>query len=95
MPLIFLGIIRDAVESRTILRDVAMESHNGDDSEAKYHTGRKMNESTCAACCVSYVLLCSVQGLVDSSSPMQFSDFLDFDVFCCLVRSCVAVLVVR
>lgn len=45
MSLVFLGIIHNAVESRTMLRDVAMESHNGDDREAKYHSGGRMSKS--------------------------------------------------
>jgi hypothetical protein len=45
MSLVFLGIIHNAVESRTMLRDVAMESYNGDDREAKYHSGGGMGKS--------------------------------------------------
>ncbi len=44
LPSIFIRIISDAVERRAILLDVAMEGHDGDDREAKYHVG-KLNDS--------------------------------------------------
>jgi hypothetical protein len=72
MSLVFLGIIHNAVESRTMLRDVAMESHNGDDREAKYHSGGGMSKSgrqwsvawvvfacRCAPCRCVFVVLSS------------------------------------
>ncbi len=44
MPSIFIRIINDAAERRTILLDVAMEGYDGDDREANYHGG-KLNDS--------------------------------------------------